>query len=453
MEDPLHGYGGEVRRVLEELGLRVGDRVRVVRGGEVYEGILMPRYALAGKQIIVVKLDNGYNVGVKWEPGVRVERAEKPRQGARRGMLSAEVVFPPPRMAEDKPPISIISTGGTIASRVEYETGAVRPAISSEDLVHIVPEITETARIEADILYSIFSEDMTPKHWEGIVEAVAEKFRKGARGVVVTHGTDTMGYTAAALSFAFRSLPGPVALVGSQRSSDRPSSDAAFNLRAAVLVAAQAPFAEAVVVMHGETGDTYALAHRGTKVRKMHTSRRDAFQSINAPPLARVYPDEQRIEIIDGRYREPGELEVENGFDDKVALVKMYPGITGEVIDMFVDKGYHGLVLEGTGLGHFPNSTVKAIERAVEEGLAVVMTSQCLFGRVNMNVYSTGRRLLAAGVIPGDDMLPETAYVKLSWILARTRDPGEVRRLMLTNLAGEMNPRHTLELYPRWYHG
>ena len=203
----------------------------------------------------------------------------------------------------------MLGTGGTIASKVEYETGAVKPAMTTEDLIEAVPEIAFVADIEARVLFNIFSENMTPELWERIVDAVAKAFEEGFEGVVVAHGTDTMAYTAAALSFAFRGLPAPIAFVGAQRSSDRPSSDAAFNLHAAVLTAAEAPFAEVVVVMHGEPGDTYALAHRGTKVRKMHTSRRDAFQSINARPLAKIYPAERKIVMISQPLRRRGEEE------------------------------------------------------------------------------------------------------------------------------------------------
>jgi glutamyl-tRNA(Gln) amidotransferase subunit D len=453
VEDPLHGYSGRLREMLESKGLRVGDRIRISKRDAVYEGILMPRHGMTHRQIVVLKLDNGYNIGVKVDEETRIERSQGRREEGERGVLSAEIVMRPPEPSPDKPLVSIISTGGTIASRVEYETGAVKPALTSRDLLAVVPEIGRHARIEAEVLYSLLSEDMTPRHWAGIVEAAARSLEGGARGVVVTHGTDTMGYTAAALSFAFRSMPGPVVLVGSQRSSDRPSSDAAFNLMAAVLVAAEAPFGEVVVVMHGETGDTYALAHRGTKVRKMHTSRRDAFQSINDRPLAAIWPEEGRIRMLASSYRARGELVVENGFDERVALIKTYPGVSPELLDYLVDKGYHGVVIEATGLGHTPQTLISSIQRATEEGVPIVITSQCLFGRTNLNVYITGRRLLAAGAIPGSDMLPETAYAKLSWILHRTRDLGEVRRLMLTDMAGEINPHHDLGFYPRWDHG
>lgn len=130
---------------------------------------------------------------------------------------------------------------------------------------------------------------MKPKHWIKIAHEVAKSLNSGDSGVVVAHGTDTMGYTAAALSFMLRDLGKPVILVGAQRSSDRPSSDAAMNLICSVRMSTS-DVAEVMVVMHGETGDTYCLAHRGTKVRKMHTSRRDAFRSINDVPIAKVWP-------------------------------------------------------------------------------------------------------------------------------------------------------------------
>ncbi len=453
MGEELFGYTGEVARVLRELGAEVGDRIRIVKpDGSVYEGLLMPRYALSRKQIIVLKLDNGYNIGVRFEPGTRIELVEK-RRAAPGAIVTVPLLeeSPPPT---PKPRVYILGTGGTIASKIEYETGAVKPAMSAKELLDAVPEIGFVAEIDAGVLFNILSENMTPEHWERIADEVARLIGKGYDGIVVAHGTDTMAYTAAALSFAFRSLPVPVVLVGAQRSSDRPSSDAAFNLHAAVLTAARAPFAEVVVVMHGETGDTYALAHRGTKVRKMHTSRRDAFQSINAFPLARIWPSENRIELLTREYRERGreKLRLENGFEKRVALVKYYPGMSPEIIEFLVERGYRGIVLEGTGLGHVGEWLIDSIKKAVDAGVVVVMTSQCLFGRVNMNVYTTGRKLLAAGVIPGEDMLPEVAFVKLSWVLAHAKSVDEAKRMMLENIAGEINPRHTVNMYPRWPH-
>jgi len=452
------GYTGVALELLKRAGAKPGDRIRITRSdGRVFEGILMPRYALSAKPIIVVKLDNGYNVGLRVDEKTVVEVVKTRETILKEAAAGAPVAIPlleeaPPK--EKRPKIVILGTGGTIASKVEYETGAVRPAFSTEEILEAVPEVGFIADISARVVMNILSENMRPRLWEKIVDKVAKAIEEGVDGVIVAHGTDTMAYTASALAFAFHKLPVPIAFVGAQRSSDRPSSDAAFNLVAATLVAAKAPFAEVVVVMHGETSDTYALAHRATRVRKMHTSRRDAFQTINGRPLAKVYPFERRIEIIDKPLRGRGaeELEVANGFEEKVALVKYYPGMEPEVIDFLVDKGYRGMVLEGTGLGHVGEWLVESIRRAVEAGVTVVMTSQTLFGRVNMNVYTTGRKLLQAGVIPAEDMLPEVAFVKLSWILARASDPSEARRLFAMNLAGEITSRHTIDLYPRWPH-
>ena len=449
------GYTGEAERLLREAGAEPGDVVEVEGPGVPrLRGVLMPRYALAEKPVIVVKLPNGYNVGVRVRDGLRVRVVEKRGYAERRGGAPAPLAEPPEVLPRER--VLIIGTGGTIASRIDYETGAVYPSLEADEIVQAVPEVLRYARIESKVLFQVFSENMTPRHWERLAAEVARALESGYDGVVVAHGTDTMGYTAAALSFAFhRGLPAPVALVGAQRSSDRPSSDAAFNLTAAVLVASRAPFAEVVVVMHGETGDTYALAHRGTRVRKMHSSRRDAFQSINSLPLAKVWPWEGRIELISKPLRRRGESDVvlDNGFDDRVALIKHYPGMDGELIDLLVDRGYHGIVVEGTGFGHVSDGAIEAIRRATEAGVPVVIATQTIFGRVNLNVYSQGRRMLAAGAIPVDDMLAETAYVKLSWVLARTRDLREVRRLMQTPLAGEVGERLTLRHYPRWYHG
>lgn len=450
----LSGYTGLALEKLREAGARPGDLIEIKRpGAPVIRGFLMPRYELEEKPIIVVKLPNGYNIGVRVTSDSEVRLIE--RRGARGPAgAPAPLAEPPEKLPSES--VIIIGTGGTIASRIDYETGAVRPSLDPEEVAQAVPEILHYARVDAIELFQVFSENMTPKLWERLAEEIAKAIERGYDGVVVAHGTDTMGYTAAALSFAFsKGLPVPIALTGAQRSSDRPSSDAAFNLAAAVLTASRAPFAEVVVVMHGETGDTYALAHRGTRVRKMHTSRRDAFQSINDLPLAKIWPQKGVIEVINKSFRERGrtELVLENGFDDRVALIKHYPGMNGELIEMLVDRGYHGIVVEGTGFGHVSDGAIKAIERATQEGIPVVIASQTLFGRVNLNVYSQGRKMLKAGAIPVEDMLPETAYAKLSWVLARTRDLKEVARIMRTPLAGEIGPRHNLRLYPRWYHG
>lgn len=447
VDEAYLGYRGRIANILKNMGLDVGDRIKIVRGDRVFEGVLMPREKLYGdRPIIVIKLDNGYNVGVRIDETTKIELVAKKKQR----------VSTKPKIVQrfNLPHVAFLSTGGTIVSKVDYETGAVKPALTVEELLEWVPEIGETAYIDAKVILNVFSEDLIPSHWALMAEKAYEEFKKGKAGVVIAHGTDTMGYTAAALAFAIRRKPGPIVFVGAQRSSDRPSTDSAFNLKSAFLVAAQADIAESVVVMHGETGDTYALVHRGVKVRKMHTSRRDAFQSINDLPIARVFPDEKKIETIGRvlhRRNKDEEPVLINKFDDKVALIKFYPGMRPDILEHLIDDGYHGIVVEGTGLGHIANRLVPVLEKARKEGIPVVITSQCLFGRIDLYVYSTGRRLIEAGVIPGSDMLPETAYVKLSWILGSyTTDLEKVRELMLKNFEGEINPRLTVNLYPRW---
>ncbi|ASA77235.1 Glu-tRNA(Gln) amidotransferase subunit GatD [Thermococcus sp. 5-4] len=437
----------KVERFMKDKNLEVGDYVRIIEkengNTSVYEGIVMNPYELSSGETLTLKLDNGYNIGILVDQIVSVEIIEK---AAPKEELQFEEVFP---KRPGLPSVAIIGTGGTIASRIDYKTGAVHAAFTAEELAKAVPEIFDIANITPKLLFNIMSEDMRPEYWVKIAHEVARMLNNGEDGVVIAHGTDTMAYTASALSFMLRDLGKPVILVGSQRSSDRPSSDAAMNLICSVRMAT-ADFGEVAIVMHGETGDTYCLAHRGTKARKMHTSRRDAFRSINDVPLAKIWPA-GKIEFLrdDYRRRTESEVWVDDEMEERVALVKAFPGIQPEVIDFFVDKGYKGLVIEGTGLGHVPTYLIDSIKRATEEGLTVCMTSQCLYGRVNLNVYSTGRRLLKAGVIPCEDMLPETAYVKLMWVLGHTDDPKEVREMMLTNYAGEITPYTRFDTFLR----
>ncbi len=440
------GMSRKIEEFMKRHNLEVGDLIRVVKrdGDEhlTFEGLVMPPYELSPGETLTIKLDNGYNIGILIDTieGVEVlgKAAEKPE------MAFQEVL---PRK-EGLPNVTILGTGGTIASRIDYKTGAVHPAFTAEELARAVPEIFDMANITPKLIMNILSEDMKPEYWKRIAQEVAEALNSGYDGVVIAHGTDTMSYTASALSFMLRNLTKPVVLVGAQRSSDRPSSDSAMNLTCGVKMATS-DVAEVMVVMHGETSDTYCLAHRGTKVRKMHTSRRDAFRSINDIPIARVWKD--RIEFLRGDYRRrsQGEVEVDDRMDERVAMLKVYPGVRGEILDFLVDKGYRGVVIEGTGLGHVPGDFIPHVERAVEEGVAVCVTSQCLYGRVNLNVYSNGRKLLRAGAIPCEDMLPETAYVKLMWVLGHTEDLKEVREMMLTNYAGEITPYTRFDTFLR----
>lgn len=415
-------------------GASVGDILELESRGRTYKGVLMPRVETADDWHIVIKLDSGYNIGVSFDESTRIRRlgeAERP-----------EFRPPPlPEMRPGLPKVSIVSTGGTIASRVDYITGGVYAAMSSRDLLSIVPELADIAQVEADILYSVFSENIRAEHWSGIARRVADKIEEGADGVVVTHGTDTMAYSAAALSFILQDLPVPVIFVGSQRSSDRPSSDAATNLLGTVRVAAEAPFAEVVVGMHETTSDDSIIFHRGTKARKMHTSARYAFDSVNHSPIARVLGEDVEMMTDDYSRRSDSEPSIYDSFEERVALVKFHPGFNLDILDWYIDEGFRGIILEGTGLGHVSEMCYPPLRRAREEGVIVGMTSQCIFGRVNMNVYSTGRDLQSLGVIPLGDMLPETAYIKMMWSLGQVDDIEDAIGLMRQNLAGEYTER------------
>ncbi len=406
--------------------IQAGDRIRLQVDGATFEGILMPRHSFSGEDILTIKLDNGYNIGLR----ASLDDAELVSDAKR-----AKPKFDLPAEDPDKPTIAVLGTGGTIASFVDYRTGGVYPATKPEELAAAAPELFDICNVRAEVVLEMFSEDMQPEHWVQIAERAAWHLNNGARGVVIGHGTDTMGYTAAALSFCMRNLNGPVVLTGSQRSSDRPSSDGAMNLAAAARVAASSDLGEVVVAMH-ETSDDHRIAiHRGTRVRKMHTSRRDAFQSINAMPLGYV---EGRKITLERPYKkaEAGEVHVDPRFDEDVSMITSYPGLWPEHIEDVVRKA---TIIVGTGLGHIARRCLPGIEKVIDKGAHVVMASQCIHGRTNMNVYSTGRDLLKMGVLPARDMMPEVAYVKMMWILGHTTEPEDVRRLFLTDLRGEMD--------------
>lgn len=403
----------------------LGDRVSVEKDGAAYEGVLMPSRR---KNHVVIKLDNGYNIGLR-VPESDLKLVDK-------GHELKVPPLPPLRAREGLPRVSILSTGGTIASKVDYRTGAVTSQFSAGEIAAAIPELEDIANYNARIIYQILSENMRADYWMELARAVAEEIRGGSEGVIITHGTDTMMYTAAALSFMLRT-PVPVVIVGSQRSSDRPSSDAAMNAICAATVAIS-DIAEVCVVMHGTTSDSYCAIHRGTRVRKMHTSRRDAFWSMNRHMIGKVDYATRRIETsIPYRHRGEVELEVMDKLEPRCALVKYTPGAVPEILDYYIDKGYKGIVIEGTGLGHVASNWIDSIGRATDAGIPVVITSQCLRGRICDRVYDTGRYMLDAGAIEGEDMLPEVALVKLMWVLANR--PDEVKSLMRTPLAGEIS--------------
>ena len=406
-----------------------GDRVRVDRGTATYEGVLMPSTTA---DHLVVKLDGGYNVGVdRDDASVDVLESDSyDIESAQDGDSESEITF-----EDDLPTIALISTGGTIASTVDYRTGAVTAQFDAEDVLRAVPELAGRANYRGRVVANILSENMTPDVWTDLAEAVHEEIDNGADGVVVMHGTDTMQYTAAALSFTL-DTPVPVVFTGSQRSADRPSSDNVMNAVCAV-EAAKADHSEVLVCMHeNESDDTCAL-HRGTRVRKNHTSRRDAFETVGAEPLGEVEWDSGEVSfrrpVAD---RDAVALDIDADLATDVELLKFVPGRSPETLDLAADAS--GLVLEGTGLGHVNTEWIAKIEELVDDGTTVVMTSQCLEGRVCDRVYDTGRDLLEAGVVEAGDTLPATAYVKLMWALENVES---VEETMRRPIAGELQER------------
>jgi glutamyl-tRNA(Gln) amidotransferase subunit D len=428
-----YGYSGAALKLLKDADCSVGDILRVTSKGKTYEGILIPRFGEGSA--IIIKMKSGYNIGINATVDVQVEKIGK-------GTAPKFEAPPLPKQNPTLPHVVIMSTGGTIASRVDYRTGAVRSAMSASDLYGVVPELADIARVDTEIVFSIYSENLRPQDWTELAKKVAQSIEEGVDGVVIAHGTDTMAYTSAALGFALQNLPVPVILVGAQRSSDRPSSDAATNLIGAVKVAGEGSFAEVGLAMHENTSDTATVVHRGVKVRKCHTSRRDTFKSINGFPIAKV----QNLAVIMNdsslKKRDPKrKLTLKPNFCEKVALIKFHPGLDPAVIDFYVEKGFKGILLEGSGLGHVSKFCFEAIKRATAEGVVVALASQCIWGRVDMDVYDTGRDLQSFGVIPLEDIFPETGLVKLMWALGQTSDSKEAIKLLKTNIAGEYSPR------------
>jgi glutamyl-tRNA(Gln) amidotransferase subunit D len=407
----------------------VGDSVKIFGNGFQYSGAVMPSQE---ESIVILKLDNGYNVGISQKKIQKVQVRSKAKKSASqiRKMKSDSKL----------PNITIITTGGTITSRVDYKTGAVHPLTNPEELIASVPELRKLANIKLISPFSKLSENMVPKDWQKIADIVALEINHGVEGVIVTHGTDTLHYTSAALSFMLKDLPKPVALVGGQRSSDRGGFDGAQNLICAVHYCLS-QIAEVAIIMHANTDDDYCYAIRGTKVRKMHSSRRDAFRSINSLPLAKIdLKGGVKVLCKQFRTRTKGRVTVDSRLQPKVALIKYTPGLSSDILGYYVDKGYKGVVLEGTGFGHVSDEWIDNLKQ-VTKHLLVCMTTQTIYGTTNNHIYSAGVKLHKAGVIYCGDTLPETAYIKLMHLLGTNKNLEEVKMQMTQSIAGEINNR------------
>jgi glutamyl-tRNA(Gln) amidotransferase subunit D len=429
------GYRGALLDRLVCQGIKTWSKVRIVKGDAKYEGLLLPRSQRTADDYVTLKVDTGYNLGVLVDVDTKIETF-----GYQKGHYQLPRIDVEPK--KELPSVTLLGTGGTVASRLDYRTGSVIPAFTPEELFSAVPELVSTVNLTPKTLYQILSENFRPEYWVKTAEAIAKEIESGVKGVIIGHGTDTMCTTGAALSYFLRDLPVPVVLVGSQRSSDRPSSDGPRNILYAAALAGHGDFAEVVVCMHGGTSDSYNLVHRATRCRKMHSSRRDTFRTLDDIPLGKI--DETGVTWFKDDVRPRGKYEdfrLDTNIDPRVGMLYSYPGMSPDILDSMVDKDYHGIVIIGTGLGHVGTDIFPALDRCQDEEIPVVLVVEPLFGYVHLRVYETGRDMLARGIIEGGNMLPSAAYTKLIWVLGHTRDIREVKKLMQTPLAGEITSR------------
>ena len=416
-----------------ELAFESGDYVSLRLALEEIEGRVLES---SDSSIVLLKLKSGYNIGINKENilGFKVIRKFK----------EEKMKFELPK-TKGLPSIGLVVTGGTIASKVDPKTGGAKPLTDINEFAKFYPALFKIANVKTiESPFMIASESMNSEHWIKIAQSIKKLLDdEDISGVVVTHGTDSLGYTAAALSFFLRNLNKPVILTYSQRSIDRASSDADLNLQCAARMAIS-DAAEVMLVGHASTNDDFCYAMPGTKTRKLHSSRRDAFKVVNAEPIAKVFPD--KVEFLSSyrpRNKEKPGLDIE--FSDKVALIKYYPGQDSSILDFYSLK-HKGVVVEAMGLGHLAssdasNNWIPKLKKLIKEGFVVCLAGQTIFGRLDPYVYSNARELLDAGVIFLEDMLSETALVKLGWVLGHYGWKKDVREKMLQNFAGELNKR------------
>jgi len=423
----FRGYSGKSLSLLKENNAKVGDSIKIT-SDLTYSGILMPRYESGDDSHIILKLKSGYNVGININEIQKIEVISN--QEIKSEHVEKQKENP------SLPKILLISTGGTIASKVDYRTGAVTPALSASELNEAVPELAKIANIDSEVLFSEYSENLQPEHWLKIAEKLDSISNSDYAGIIIAHGTDTMHYTSSFLSFALSGFPIPIALVGSQRSSDRPSSDAALNLIAATKFLTESNVKGIFVVMHNNASDETIVCHKGTRVRKNHTSKRGAFETMGDDPAFIITENKIEKNIGDDFFKNI-KYDPKLGLDTKVSLVKYHPGYDPKQIENLTKLGFKAIIFEGTGLGHVGKTMYNAIKDAKKKGMFLGMTSQCLDGSVRMTVYDSGRDLLDLGIIPLENMISETALVKAMWSLGNSSNIEEMQALMLKNIASE----------------
>jgi glutamyl-tRNA(Gln) amidotransferase subunit D len=409
-----------------------GDEVIVITEKSQEQGVLLESHE---PRILLLKLKTGYNIGIDKDKIKEIKIVKKQEQIDEK----EEAV-----KMQGKPIIDFYITGGTISSKLDPKTGGVKDLTSPNEFFKMYPEIRDEVDLRIKKPFTKWSENMSSEDWIKLAKQISKSLEDtNVKGVIVSHGTDFLHYTASALSFFIQNINKPIVLTYSQRSTDRGSSDARLNLLCAAR-AALSDIAEVILVGHASTNDDYCYALMGTKVRKMHTSRRDAFKPINCTPIAKVWPD--KIEFV-SKYKKKGQekVKIEAVFEEHVALLKFYPGQSPDILDFYAKNEYKGIIIEMSGLGHVitegTNNWIPKLKELNEKGITICATAQTLYGRLDPYVYESARRIMKTGVIYLEDMLPETALVKLGWVLGKTNDPKQIKLLMLKNISGEFNKK------------
>ena len=439
----------------------VGDTVVITKGKETFEGVLLPS---AQKGVLILKLDSGYNIGID-EKGVTqikvVQHAGRgeDNEGKKEWKKEKITLSLQEKGGNDLPRVTILHTGGTIASKVDYKTGGVIAKFTPEDLLELIPELKTVATLSSRLVRQMSSEDIRFSHYNVLAREIVKEIKNRADAIIITHGTDTLHYTSAALAFMFERLPIPVILVGAQRSSDRGSSDAAWNLLSAIKFATHTDFADVAICMHENMNDDNCVILPATKTRKMHTSRRDAFKAINCLPWAYINPKTNVIDFLRKDYTQRTNID---GVSPKLFKEKLKVGVIKVHTNMYAEqfavyKNWDGLVIEGTGIaGNIPIHKIDeytgehtkiytVLKKMIKDGLVAVAASQTIFGRIDMNVYNTGREMQDIGIVGNNgDMTAETAFIKLSWLLSNY-PPQKAKEMMIQNLRGEIGERSCVQ--------
>ncbi len=423
---------------LETKNISFGDLIEIKVDKEEFNG----EFIREEENLVIIKLKSGYDIAIPKDTidsiyiidkSIKIEEKEEKESKSK----------------IENPDITIITTGGTISSKIDYKTGGVSPSIDSKDYFRISPDLQKQGKIAVVNLMRKLSENMLPSDWIKIAEESYSEIKNGSKGIIVTSGTDTMHFASAALSFLLNPLSVPIVFTGSQRSTDRGSTDAATNLLLSAFAAKNFQGGESVICMHANLNDEYNYILRGNKARKMHTERRDAFRPINIKPLAKVYTDGKIKEISPEIITKKENTRLNDKIDDKVKLIYGYPSMGGDIIDYYTNNKVHGLVIAATGFGNLPledKTVVDALKKAEKEQIPIVITSQTVYGSTNKFVYSTLREISKFdNIMYVGDMTTETAFVKLMFALGNSKELEEIKKIMSNNLAGETKERREID--------